>query len=360
MPPHLKRFPARPSGSILPAAVIIDLARFVAAEQDYWNELENQLDRLDNDRSARGALDLPGAERLHYLYQRAASDLARLATFSAERELRRTLGALVARAYAEIHSQTGPAAHAEAARPFARQWAWLTHTFPQTFRRRWRAFVMTVVITAVGMGFGTLAVAVDPEAKGVILPFSHLLGDPNDRVAQEESDHPDYYAGRKATFSGQLMANNIRVSITALALGVTWGVGTVVVLFYNGVILGAVIFDYVRAGQGVFLTGWLLPHGSFEIPAILVAGQAGLTLGSALIGWGRRVPLTARLQAVRGDLVTLIGGATLMLVWAGVVEAFFSQYHAPVLPYSVKITFGVVELVALTLFLTGAGRREAA
>ena len=339
--------------------MIIDLTRFVAAEESYWKELEDQLDRLDRDRTARGSLDLPGAERLHYLYQRATSDLARVATFSAERELRRSLEALVARAYAEIHAQTGPELDGDVSGVVARPWRWLTGTFPRTFRRRWRAFGLTVLVTLAGMGFGALSVGIDPEAKPVILPFSHLLGDPKDRVAEEESTKNDSLEGHKATFSGQLMANNIRVSIFALALGASWGVGTVVVLFYNGVILGAIVLDYLRAGEGVFLAGWLLPHGSFEIPAILLAGQAGLILGGALIGWGRRVTLQARLRAVRGDVVTLIAGVALMLVWAGIVEAFFSQYHAPVLPYSVKIGFGGVELAALTAFLTLSGRRTA-
>ena len=128
------------------------------------------------------------------------------------------------------------------------------------------------------------------------------------------------------------------------------------VILYNGVVLGAVCFDYLRAGQGIFLAGWLLPHGSVEIPSFLLAGQAGFMLGSAIIGWGRRLTLRERLRAVRGDLVTIIGGVAVMLVWAGLIEAFFSQYHAPVLPYSIKITFGVVELCALTWFLARAGR----
>ncbi len=45
-----------------------------------------------------------------------------------------------------------------------------------------------------------------------------------------------------------------------------------------------------------------------------------------------------------------------MLVWAGAVEAFISQYHQPVLPYALKIGFGVCELAALTAFLALAGR----
>ena len=338
--------------------MIIDLARFVAAEQSSWDELSTQLDLLEHDRSLRGnaRLDLAGAERLHYLYQRAASDLARLATFSAESDLRRSLGALVARAYAEIHARSGPAESVSG--PLGHPWRWLTGTFPRAFRRQVRAFWLAVAITVVGCAFGALALAIDPEARAVTLPFGLADMNPADRVADEEHDQGKRFAGQHATFSGYLMANNIKVFILALALGCTWGVGTILVLFSNGVYLGAVVLDYLRAGQGVFVAGWLLPHGSVEIPAILVAGQAGFVLGGALIGWGRRVPLRERLRAVRADLVTLIGGVALMLVWAGIIESFFSQYHAPVLPYAVKISFGAVELIALTLFFALAGKRR--
>ena len=44
-----------------------------------------------------------------------------------------------------------------------------------------------------------------------------------------------------------------------------------------------------------------------------------------------------------------------MLVWAGIVEAFLSQYHEPVISYGMKISFGVVEALLLTLFLMRAG-----
>jgi uncharacterized membrane protein SpoIIM required for sporulation len=140
-----------------------------------------------------------------------------------------------------------------------------------------------------------------------------------------------------------------------IALGMTFGFGSVVVLFYNGVILGAVAFDYVHGGQTVFLLGWLLPHGVIEIPAIMVGGQTGLVLAHALIGWGSRISRADRLRAVWRDVVTLAGGLALMLVWAGIVEAFLSQYHEPVIPYGMKISFGLVEAALLTLFLARAG-----
>ena len=144
-----------------------------------------------------------------------------------------------------------------------------------------------------------------------------------------------------------------------MGLGITFGLGTIILLFYNGVILGAVAFDYIMDGQLIFLLGWLLPHGVIEIPAILLGGQAGFVIAHALIGWGSRADRRTRLRLAGPDIVTIIGAAAVFLVWAGIIEAFFSQYHEPVLPYGVKIAFGCAELTALVFFLWRGGRAKA-
>jgi uncharacterized membrane protein SpoIIM required for sporulation len=331
--------------------VIIDVEKFSAAEQPLWRELEGLLQRVESDPGFK--MSLQQAQRLHYLYERASADLGKLVTFSSEPELRRYLESLVARAYSEIHETRTREARL---RPFA----WFMQTLPQTFRRHIKAFWLSVAITIVGCVFGGLAMALDPEAKPAVMPemFSNHLGDPADRVREEETAKDDRYAGHRATFSAFLMQNNIACAIKALALGMTYGIGTIVLLFYNGVILGVVATDYVMAGQTKFLLGWLLPHGVIEIPAILIAGQTGLVLANALVGWGRRERLRVRLRAVAGDLTTLIFGVAIMLVWAGFVESFLSQYHQPVLPYWVKITFGCIELIVLIVFLARAGREK--
>ena len=343
--------------------MILDPERFAAAERPFWTELEGTLDRLERDAAAR--LDLPGAERFYYLYQRACADLARLATGSAEPRLRQYLETLVARAYGELNASGATVQGEEgeeddpAASPWRRAWRWFVAGFPRTVRRRWRAAATAVILTLVGCGFGALGIGMDyEEAKETILPgqFSHLNGRPSERVAREESEGGRHLRDGKASFSTALMANNIKVSFTAAALGLTWGIGTVAMLFYNGVILGAVVWDYVLDGQAVFVAGWLLPHGSVEIPSILLAGQAGLVLGGALIGWGRRARMRERMRAVTPDVATLCGGAAVLLVWAGLIEAFFSQYHEPVIPYWLKITFGSAQLVGLGLFLAWGGR----
>lgn len=326
--------------------MIIDLPRFLASERPIWTELQESLSKLESDPGRR--LDFDAARRFHYLYQRAAADLARVQTFAAEPETRRYLEALVLRAYGEIHETRQ---RSGAFRP----WNWLVRTFPRTFRRHLPAFGLSVAVTLAGCLFGGIAVGVDPDSKEALMPFSQLLESPARRVAREEAATSDRLAGKKATFSAFLMQNNIRVSILTLALGMTWGLGTLLVLFTNGVTLGAVAADYMLAGQTRFLLGWLLPHGVIEIPAVLLAGQAGFVLARALLGRGDRLRLPERLRRVGPDVATLITGIALMLVWAGLVEAFLSQYHEPVLPYAFKIAFGLVELFLLTWFLARAG-----
>lgn len=325
--------------------MILDLPRFVETERPQWKALEATLAWLEM--NPGGRLSLEEAARFHALYQRAADDLARVASFAAEGELQTYLGWLVSRAYAEIHETRQRARF--------RPWRWFTFEFPNTFRRHLRAFQLAALLTLIGGVFGAFAVQYDPEAKSVLMPFDGLRMTPAQRVAEERAEQGRQLTGKKGTFSAQLMTHNTQVALTTLALGMTFGFGTIVMLFYNGVILGAVALDYVAGGQTMFLLGWLLPHGVVEIPAILLGGQAGLVVAHALIGWGDRSSLSERLRYIAPDVATLAGGVAVLLVWAGLVEAFVSQYHEPVVPYGLKIAFGLLEALLLAMFLARSG-----
>src|SRR5580704_13640125 len=302
--------------------MILDLTRFLAEERKHWTELEATLDRVDRNPDQR--MQLTELLKFHELYERASADLAKIDTFASEPEIRRYLEGLVARAYGEIHETREKQKRLN-------PWRWFVVTFPQTFRRHLGPFWLAVAVTIAGCLFGGVAIRIDPEAKQVIMPFPGLKDDPSERVRREESAKQDKLAGQKSTFAAQLMTHNTQVAIFTMALGITWGAGTTITLFYNGVILGAVAVDYVYAGQ------------------------AGFLLASALIGWGSRKPRRQRLREMAPDLTTIIFGAGVLLVWAGLVESFLSQYHQPVIPYALKIAFGVTELVALTLFLARSG-----
>jgi len=267
-------------------------------------------------------------------------------------ELRQYLERLVARAYAELHY--APPARSQFWQP--RRWLRIFTLFPETFRRQSRYFALSVLITVLGCALGGLAVLYDPASVDVLLPADYLR-DPGQRVHEEEQGkHQELSSAQiEAAFSAQLIRHNIEVALLAAALGVTFGIGTALLLFENGVLLGAVAVRYTQQGFGLFMSAWLLPHGVFEIPSILIAGQAGFYLARVLL---RRSEDRDVRQSIREWLV-LIAGMAMMLVWAGLMEAFFSQHHEPVLPYGFKVAVGGAELALLTVYLLLIGRRKA-
>lgn len=327
--------------------MILNLPRFVREEEPYWKELDHVLTRLHVEPELR--LTLEEAQRMHYLYERAAAALVQLDDFT-DVAVKRSVESLVARAYAELNESRSQ----ESERWRWREWAVRP---AQAVRRRAKALALSAMLTVLGCLAGAFAMWADESNRALLMPFTHLQVSPRERVAAEESAKSGGVRGHEAEFSASLMTHNIRVSLLTLSLGMTYGIGTGGFLFGNGVLLGAVSADYIRQGYSAFLFGWLLPHGSVEIPAILIAGQAGFVLAGALIGWRRPIPRRLRLRSVWDDVLSLVAAIAVLLVWAGIVEAFISQYHSPVLPYSLKIAFGATELTALVAYLCLAGRR---
>ena len=329
--------------------MILDIEKFIRQRRPEWDEFEQMITSLAS--KTETSLDLEKVRRYHYLYERIAADLSKLDAYAVEPQTKRYLESLVARGFGEMHGRAR-------SMPFARLLTVLLSGFPIAVRRHIRMLALTLMIFGAGAIFGGAALAIDPSSKPVLMPFSHLLGNPSDRVADEEVNKGVQMQGAKSNFSAQLMTHNTKVAILTLALGMTFGIGTGILLFYNGIILGAVMMDYVLAGESLFLVAWLLPHGSVEIPAILLAGQGGLLLGSTLLFAKNRMGLTERLRSIRGDLVTLISGVAIMLIWAGFVESFLSQYHEPVISYEAKVIFGCLQLIGVAAYFMFMGRKQ--
>src|SRR6185312_981633 len=72
-------------------------------------------------------------------------------------------------------------------------------------------------------------------------------------------------SAQRAVFSVELFTNNIQVTFIAFALGITAGIGTAVVLAFNGLLLGAVAGAAIEAGNGEALFKFLIPHGPLEL-----------------------------------------------------------------------------------------------
>ena len=174
---------------------------------------------------------------------------------------------------------------------------------------------------------------------------------PRDRVEKIESSPERIASLADATgFGSNLYVHNIRVSFLAFALGAATVVGGLWLLFYNGVVLGAVAATYVLDGVHVFFLAWVGPHGALEIPAIVFSGAAGLALGRALFFPGARTTRAA-LREVTPDVARMLVGVIVILVVAGLVEGSFSQLTARSVPHGLKIGVAAVELGLLFAYL---------
>ena len=310
--------------------MIIDLNKFIRKEEKYWHELETMM-TLHFKKKQKKHMTIDDVRRFDYLYRRCSADLSQLNTFSFEPELKAYLDALVGQAYSYVHENR--------CKSRFKAFTWIKSTIPQTVRRRYKTLLLSIAITIAGASFGAIALSIDKKAIDIVLPDADYIRNPTARVEKAENDH-NYHSGYAAG-SAAYFKHNTGIAIMAMGVGIAWGIGTIIVLFYNGVILGSVIFHYVANGKAIFVTAWLLPHGAFEIPAILLAGQAGLTIGNAVIGWGDSKPMATRLRECGKDVVTIIASVAIMMLLAGVIESNFSQNHEPLIPYSLKIFVGI-------------------
>lgn len=151
----------------------------------------------------------------------------------------------------------------------------------------------------------------------------------------------DEVRGMSPLAASSIMTNNIKVAFTAFALGIAGGVGTILVLIFNGAHLGGTFFVLGRYEMASRLGDFVLAHGFLELSVIVVAAGAGLFIGDGLINPG----FTTRWEAVRARAKTvtdLLIFSALCLIPAGLIEGFISPYEHPLI---VKLTLGV--LVAL-------------
>jgi uncharacterized membrane protein SpoIIM required for sporulation len=154
--------------------------------------------------------------------------------------------------------------------------------------------------------------------------------------------------------SSTIIANNIQVTFLAFGLGLTAGIGTTVLLVFNGIHLGSVAGWMTLHGKERALWGWIMPHGGTELLAICLAGAAGYLLAGAIVAPGQLRRSTA-LKRVGGDALIIEIGCMAMLVIAGVIEGFVSPSG---IDYPSRIGVLTASLLVWAIYFLGAGRRK--
>ena len=138
-----------------------------------------------------------------------------------------------------------------------------------------------------------------------------------------------------AVLSSSIFTNNIEVSFLAFAGGLLLGAGSVAVLAYNGLMIGAIAGITIQGGNFAILLRYILPHGLLELSCFTVAGAAGLRLAAAMIDAGR-LPRGESLRRQARPAVALVLGTAPWLVVAGLTEGFVTPHALP-LPAAIAV-----------------------
>ena len=327
-----------------------DIDAFTAEREPRWRRLEDLLDVAD---------ELPEWEfgkarvlELVRVYRLTCTDLNRLRSITANPELLGRVNQLVGRAYRYIYRSQPRRPGLDAVKQF------LFHDVPRTFRREERFILSAAVALLLGAALGFAGVLVNPDNAQILIPPEFFAESAAERVARIETE-PERIdnAEKAASFGAFLYTHNIQVSFLGFSLAALTMVLGWLILFYNGLLLGAVAAQYLLEGVGTFFAAWVGPHGALELPAIVFACAAGLRLGSAVLLPGELGRAEAIRQAFPSAFRILITAA-LLLVLAGLIEGSFSQLSSRSVPYSIKIAVACALFLAMLGWLFLGGRRE--
>jgi uncharacterized membrane protein SpoIIM required for sporulation len=302
-------------------AIVLKSSEFRRTREPIWQELERLVDTAER----RGVRTLAPDElnRLPQLYRSALSSLSVARAIALDRHLLLYLESLALRAYLAIYSpRTGLV---EAGSHFLR-------AFPAAVWRARPHVLIAFLAFMVGIVAG-FALTVEDESWFATLVPASLAGGRGAASSRQSLLDGEIFApwpglavslGIVANF---LFSHNTLVGIFAFCLGLAAGIPTVLLITYQGLMLGAFIGLHYDRGLTVDFLGWVLIHGVTEISAILLCGAAGLVVAGKILFPDRYSRVDS--LAMHGRRAAEIAvGAVLMFFVAGILEGVFRQLIA--------------------------------
>jgi uncharacterized membrane protein SpoIIM required for sporulation len=305
--------------------------QWILKRRPHWDRLDALL--AQSDASGLGQLSRAELQELALLYRQAAADLSVLRQDTTSRTYAQHVNQLLARAHHIIYS--GRKAN------LLTLFRFLRDEYPAVFQRQIGYVAASVLVF---LAFGMVGAALTMERPEFM---RHFVGPEMIATMERHTMWTESVVSVAPMASSAIMTNNLSVSFVTFASGITFGLGTFLLLFENGMMLGVIGAACHHYDMSLALWSFVAPHGSLELPAILIAGGAGFRLGHAMLFPGA---LRWRESVARGGIeaTQLVSGIIPLLVIAGLLEGFFSPSHAPVW---LKFTVGGLLFALLNLWL---------
>jgi uncharacterized membrane protein SpoIIM required for sporulation len=311
--------------------------RWLEKRKPSWARLEELVARC-----SRGVSGLRHSElqELGSLYRQTASDLAAVREDASNRQLATYLNQLLGRSHNLIYLGHKPKVSGIV--------RFYRDVYPQVFRETLR---QTLLVVAIFVFTGVVAWVItykDPA-------FAYrLLGPRMMETIEQRKMWTESIVTVKPLASSGIMTNNLSVAFSTFAMGITAGIGTIWMIAINGLLIGVIGAATWKAGMAVQLWSFVAPHGVLELPAIFIAGGAGLEIARGMLFPGM-LPRRVSLVKAGGRAAKLLLGTIPLLVVAGLIEGFFSPSGAPVI---MKFGLAAALFVALLVYLLGSARPQ--
>ena len=328
-------------------ALVLRSAEFRRQREAGWRELDDMVTSVEK----RGIANLTTSEvqRLPLLYRGALSSLSVARTIALDRNLLRYLENLALRGYLAVY---GPRVGV-----LESLGAFLKRGFPSAVRAaRWHVLLATLAII-IGVVAGYMLVDSDEDWFSALIPSDYASGRGAASTAADLravlfAPWPGF-THSFVVFANALFRHNAVVGIMAFGLGLALGVPTLLLLVYQGMILGAFMALHARRGLLLDFMGWVSIHGVTEFLAIILCGAGGLVIAEKVLFPGRYS--RAQNLAKHGrEAASIAGGAVLLFFVAGLIEGGFREFVDTTMS---RFAFSsVTALFWLTYFLSGRRR----
>lgn len=320
-------------------AIVLRSGRFRLEREADWKRLEGLLNRAE--RGGAGALTDDDLIAMPKLYRAALSSLSVARAISLDQALIGYLESLCTRAYFFVYGARSRLAQ-RVAHFFRLDW-------PLAVQRLLPDLLVSVAATILAAVAAYVLVMNDPDWFFSFVP-EDLAGGRTPSASRDFLRSTLFDASNGdglSLFATFLFTHNAGVSLLAFAVGFAFGLPSMVLMAYNGCVMGAFLALFAMHGLSVEFTGWLLIHGVTELLAVALAGAAGLHIGRAVAFPGQRTRLDAAAEAGRQAARVMVG-VILMLFIAGILEGVGRQIivSTPV-RYSIAVGTGLFWLVYL-------------
>jgi uncharacterized membrane protein SpoIIM required for sporulation len=231
----------------------------------------------------------------------------------------------------------------------------LLRGFPRAVRARPVGFT-AVVLVFYGLLFFTALVCLRfPDFIYRLMPAEQLRD-----LGQMYDPENAYFltprpVSNDADMFGYYVFNNITIAFRIFAGGMLAGVGSLVTLCLNALMLGAAAAHVINLGFAETFFSFVAGHSAFELTGIVLSAQGGFLLGYRFFVTGG-LSRGASLRRAGKTALPLIAGSALLLLAAAVIEAFWSSRHE--FPAPLHYASGVLGYVLLGAYFLFAGRRR--